>query len=116
MSLHSRATDLRFGATYLAAAADEHAATVTRPQVPAAVPPGVRITLLADYGRARDAAELTQLIAWGTVSWESDYAHLSFEEDPQTAAAERALDEARTLLRDYRTALSRAVSAAPWAA
>jgi hypothetical protein len=94
--------------TYLAGPAAEFAAALTRPQFPAGLSAGVRLTLLGDWERVVDAAEIAQAIAAGAISWEADYTHLAFEADPQTAAAERALEDARDALRDYDTALSRA--------
>lgn len=98
----------RFAATHLTTPADELAAAIAPP--PAGLPAGLRITLLADYHRARDAAENARLLAWADISWESDYAHLATEGDPQVAAAEHALDEARAYLADYQTALRRAAA------
>jgi hypothetical protein len=98
----------RFAATHLTGQADHLAGAITPP--PAALPAGLRITLLADYGRARDAVEIACLLAWADISWESDYAHLAVEADPQTAAAEHALDEARAYHADYRAALRHATA------
>jgi hypothetical protein len=102
-------TPLRFLATHLADDADRLAAALAPP--PANLPPDVRITVLADYRRALEAAETAQLIAWGIVSWDTDYPHLAREADPQAAAAERALDEAQDAIADYRSALNRARTA-----
>jgi hypothetical protein len=96
----------RFAATHLTTQADQLAGAITPP--PAGLPAGLRITLLADYHRVRDAAENACLLAWADISWEADYAHLATEDDPQVAATEHALDEARAYLTDYRTVLQHA--------
>jgi hypothetical protein len=102
---HPATPAARFAATHLAPQADQLAAALTLPRLPHGLPAGARITLLADYERALDAVEIACGIADGTISWEADYSHLSYEEDPQ-AAAEAAIDEAQDAIADYHAALT----------
>jgi hypothetical protein len=98
-------------ATHLASYADQIAATLPPLQLPPGLPGGARLTLMADHERAQDAAELAQLIAAGIVPWETDYAHLAAEQDPQAAAAQAAIEEALDAIGDYRAALTGAHTA-----
>jgi hypothetical protein len=79
---------------------------------PAGLPAGLRITLIADYHRALDAAELAGLYAAGTLTWEAGYPWYTAEADPQAAAAEHARADAADLADLYQKALGRAVPAA----
>jgi hypothetical protein len=87
--------------------ANRLAATI--PSVPAGLPPGVRITLIADYRRAEAAAELAGVYAAGTLSWKAGYPHLATEADPQAAAAEHAIAEAEDAIDHLAVALGAAL-------
>lgn len=89
---------------------------VTPPPLPPGSPPGVRITLLADYQRAKAAAELAGLLATGACTWETCYPELKANADPQAAAATLALAEANDTLTTLRAALTRAAATASEAA
>lgn len=91
-------------ATPLAGRAAELAAALIPPPIPAHLSAGARITLLADYERARDAADLAVMYAAGTLSWEAGYPHLAGLTDPQAAAAEQAIAEAQDTIACLRTA------------
>jgi hypothetical protein len=103
--------DASFLDTYLAGPADAHVAAVAAatPRL-AGIPAGIRLTLRGDYERALAAAEDAHLLAHSRWSWDQAYPHLAAESDPQTAAAERALDDAMILWGDYETALARALA------
>jgi hypothetical protein len=78
---------------------------------PAGLPAGLRITLIADYHRALDAAELADLYAAGTLTWEAGYPWYAAEADPQAAAAEHALADAADLATLYHENLTRVTRA-----
>lgn len=79
--------------------------------VPAGLPAGVRLTLLADRERALRAAEDADMLATGDTSWDQDYPEAACELFPQDAAAERATRAADDEWAAFSRALAMAATA-----
>jgi hypothetical protein len=105
-------TAAAFYATDHAPAASALTAALGPLTLPPGLPPGARITLLADYHRAADAIDLAQALANGTLHYDSaGYTHLRTDPDPQHAAAHHAILDATDLTNTWHTALTAATAA-----